>query len=203
MRVCNGTHGCRVAPTWKFHLHSNEDNARMYSVPWCQCFNKVGVYNSHQETLSVHILYSGLLRLHNMSSSELLSPREAWIYWRNESSGLQKAWRDWSTWYMKKAWEKLRLPNVKRRRLGVYLTNVLEGIAWRQSQDPLVSSERTWGNRLSLKYRKFKLNIRCCFHRNICEKITEVRVVEHWHRLPQEAADMLQTNLDIALGSLI
>lgn len=48
---------------------------------------------------------------------------------------------------------------------------------------PVVPWDRTWGNRLKLKCRKFNLNVRKNFF--------TVWVTEHWYRLPKEGVELL------------
>ena len=61
-------------------------------------------------------------------------------------------------------------------------------------------SDRTRGNGLKLKERRFRVDVK--------KKIFTERVVRHWHRLPGEAVDApsmeaFKARLDRILGSLI
>ncbi|PKU39293.1 hypothetical protein llap_10406 [Limosa lapponica baueri] len=61
-------------------------------------------------------------------------------------------------------------------------------------------SNRTRGNGLKVKERRFRLDIR--------KKYFTVRVVRHWNRLPREVVDvpslgMFKTGLDGALSNLV
>ena len=63
-----------------------------------------------------------------------------------------------------------------------------------------VDSDRTKGNGLKLRQRKFKLYIR--------RKFFTQRVVMHWNRFPKEVVDAplldaFMARLDVALGSLV
>ena len=63
-----------------------------------------------------------------------------------------------------------------------------------------MDSDRTKGNGLKLRQRKFKLYIR--------RKFFTQRVVMHWNRFPKEVVDApsleaFKARLDVALGSLV
>lgn len=106
---------------------------------------------------------------------------------------------------MKKDREKLWLFNLKKRSLRGNPINVHKCLkGWCEDDRARISSvmlsERTRGNGLSLKspeHQETPFTVK---------KLTEVSVVEHWHRLPQEAVvspslDVFQSPLHIARGS--
>jgi len=65
---------------------------------------------------------------------------------------------------------------------------------------PVVSSNRTRGNRHKLKHRKFQLNMR--------KNFLALRVIEHWNRLPRgvvesPSLEIFKTHLDMVLCNLL
>ena len=92
---------------------------------------------------------------------------------------------------------------LKRRLWGdlIVAFQYLKG-AFKQEGEQLftrLSSDRTRGNGLKLRQRRFRLDIR--------RKFFTQKVVTHWNRLPKEAVDApsleaFKARLDVALGSL-
>ena len=104
--------------------------------------------------------------------------------------------------------ERLREPgffSLQRRTLRGDLTVAFQYLRgeYKQKGEWLftrVDSDRTRGNGLKLRGRRFRLDIR--------KKLFTQRVVMHWNRLPKEAVDApsleaFKARLDVALGSLV
>ena len=99
---------------------------------------------------------------------------------------------------------KLGLLSLEKRRLQgdlILAFQYLKGM-YKQEREQLfmsMDSDRTRGNGLKLRGRRFRLDIR--------KKLFTQRVVMHWNRLPKEAVDApsleaFEARLDMALGSL-
>ena len=94
--------------------------------------------------------------------------------------------------------------SLKRRLQGDLIVAFLylKG-AYKQEGERLfmrMGRDRTRGNGLKLRQKRFRLDIR--------RKFFTQRVVTYWHRLPKEAVDApsleaFETRLDVALGSLV
>jgi len=92
----------------------------------------------------------------------------------------------------------LGLFSLEKRSIRGDLINVYKYLRCRRQRDEAtfflaVSGERTRGNSLKLKHRKF-----CT---NVCKNFITVRVMENWNRLPSEvmespSLEMFKTYLD-------